>query len=225
MEGVQKGRTNRLPRNSGCTGPRHDYDRADAGRDRLPSRHAAIAAEREEQDPVEARRRRFLDTATGGERARFHRLSAAEQATELETWDLTGKFLPDEPPVSPPLRRRMGETPTGQSMVAPPALNERRRTPGICEALASCGVFRTRQGWSLAGSNALTAALTVGEIARQLIEPVHRVQMPSRLGGIEPESVAGNLRIFPPEAVERVAAILRDIDRKAARRQGGGHVS
>ncbi len=66
----------------------------------------------------------------------------------------------------------------------------------------------------------MTTALTVGEIARQLNEPVHRVQYAIKTRGIEPEAVAGNLRIFPPEAVEQVAAILRDIDRQAARRQG-----
>jgi hypothetical protein len=66
----------------------------------------------------------------------------------------------------------------------------------------------------------LTAALTVGEIARQLNEPVHRVQYAVKTRGIEPEAVAGNLRIFPSEAVEQVAAILRDIDRQAARSGG-----
>jgi hypothetical protein len=53
-----------------------------------------------------------------------------------------------------------------------------------------------------------------------LNEPVHRVQYVVRTRGIEPESVAGNLRIFPPEAVERVAGILRDIDRQAIRSGG-----
>jgi hypothetical protein len=66
----------------------------------------------------------------------------------------------------------------------------------------------------------LTASLTVGEIARQLNEPVHRVQYAVKTRGIEPEAVAGNLRIFPSEALEQVAAILRDIERQAARRQG-----
>ncbi len=66
------------------------------------------------------------------------------------------------------------------------------------------------------------SALTIGAIARELGEPVHRVQYAVRTRGIEPESVAGNLRIFPPETVERVAEILREIDRQAVRRQGGG---
>lgn len=65
------------------------------------------------------------------------------------------------------------------------------------------------------------AALTVGAIARELGEPVHRVQYAVKTRAIEPEAVAGNLRIFAPEAVERVAGILRDIDRQADRRSGG----
>jgi hypothetical protein len=65
------------------------------------------------------------------------------------------------------------------------------------------------------------SALTVGAIARDLSEPIHRVQYAIRTRGIEPESIAGNLRIFPPEAVERVADVLRDIDRQAAHRPGG----
>jgi hypothetical protein len=64
-------------------------------------------------------------------------------------------------------------------------------------------------------------ALTAGVIARELDEPLHRVQYAIRTRGIEPETIAGNLRIFTPETVEQVADILRDIDRQAARREGG----
>jgi hypothetical protein len=68
------------------------------------------------------------------------------------------------------------------------------------------------------------SALTVGAIARELNEPIHRVQYAIRTRGIEPELIAGNLRIFPPEAVEQIAEILRDINSQqdrdcAARRQ------
>jgi hypothetical protein len=75
---------------------------------------ADIVAEWEEQDdpaipdPIEVLRSRFLDRATPGQRARLNRLPPAEQADELRAWDLTGEFLPDEPPVPGPLRRRMG---------------------------------------------------------------------------------------------------------------------
>jgi len=64
-------------------------------------------------------------------------------------------------------------------------------------------------------------ALTIGAIARDLGEPVHRVQYAIKTRSIQPEAIAGNLRIFPLEAVEHVAEILRDIDRQAARRKEG----
>jgi hypothetical protein len=67
------------------------------------------------------------------------------------------------------------------------------------------------------------AALTIGAIARELGEPIHRVQYAVKTRGIKPEAVAGNIRVFPPETVERVADILSDIDRQQARRLGGGH--
>jgi hypothetical protein len=63
-------------------------------------------------------------------------------------------------------------------------------------------------------------ALTIGAIAHALGEPVHRIQYAIKTRGIEPEAMAGNLRIFAPETVERVADILRGIDRQAAHRQG-----
>lgn len=70
----------------------------------------------------------------------------------------------------------------------------------------------------------MKSALTAGAIARELSEPIHRVQYAIRTRRIEPESIAGNLRIFPPEAVDQIAAILREIDSQqdrhfAARRQ------
>jgi hypothetical protein len=63
-------------------------------------------------------------------------------------------------------------------------------------------------------------ALTIGAIARELGEPIHRVDYAVRTRGIEPEAIAGNIRVFPPEAVERIAEVLRQIDRQIARRQG-----
>jgi hypothetical protein len=75
---------------------------------------ADIAAEREAIDPTEARRRRFVETATPGQRARLNKLPPQQQARELEAWDLTGEFLPDDPPLPAPLRRaiqRRGERP------------------------------------------------------------------------------------------------------------------
>jgi hypothetical protein len=63
-------------------------------------------------------------------------------------------------------------------------------------------------------------ALTLGAIARALDEPIHRVEYVIRTRHIEPEAIAGHIRIFAPETVERVADILRDIDRQAARPEG-----
>jgi hypothetical protein len=60
-------------------------------------------------------------------------------------------------------------------------------------------------------------ALTVGQIADQLNEPIWRVQYILKTRNIEPEAVAGHIRVFPSEAVEQVAEILREIDRQAAR--------
>jgi hypothetical protein len=63
-------------------------------------------------------------------------------------------------------------------------------------------------------------ALTIGAIASELNEPIHRVQYAIRTRGIEPEAVAGHVRVFPPETVERLANILGEIDRQAARPEG-----
>ncbi len=64
-------------------------------------------------------------------------------------------------------------------------------------------------------------ALTVGAIARTLGEPLHRVQYAIRTRDIEPEAIAGNIRVFRQTSIERVADILKEIDSQAARRQGG----
>lgn len=63
-------------------------------------------------------------------------------------------------------------------------------------------------------------ALTIGAIASELNEPVHRVQYVIKTRGIEPESVAGNIRVFAPETVELIAAILHEINRQAVRPAG-----
>jgi hypothetical protein len=64
-------------------------------------------------------------------------------------------------------------------------------------------------------------ALTIGAIASELNEPIQRVQYAIKTRGIEPMSVAGRIRVFSPETVERVADIIREIDRQAALGQGG----
>jgi hypothetical protein len=54
--------------------------------------------------------------------------------------------------------------------------------------------------------------LTVGEIARRLVQPVHRVEYVIRSRHLRPASRAGNCRVFTEEDVERIAAVLHEID-------------
>ena len=56
----------------------------------------------------------------------------------------------------------------------------------------------------------MTKALTVGEIARRLDWPIHRVDYLIRSRGIKPELRAGNLRVFS----ENIIARLRTEKRK-----------
>jgi hypothetical protein len=58
---------------------------------------------------------------------------------------------------------------------------------------------------------------TVGEIARQLGEPIHRIEYVLRTRDIRPSGVAGNCRVYAEEDVERIAAELQRID---ARKDG-----
>jgi hypothetical protein len=59
---------------------------------------------------------------------------------------------------------------------------------------------------------------TVGEIARRLGEPIHRIEYVLRTRSIPPSSIAGNCRVYAEEDVERIAAELQRID---ARKDGG----
>ncbi len=59
---------------------------------------------------------------------------------------------------------------------------------------------------------------TVGEIARRLGEPNHRIEYVIRSRKIEPSGLAGNLRVFTEDDVQRIAGELDRID--SAR--GGG---
>ncbi len=53
---------------------------------------------------------------------------------------------------------------------------------------------------------------TVGEIARRLSEPVHRIEYVIRSRGIRPSGLAGVARVFTDSDVERIASELRRID-------------
>jgi hypothetical protein len=54
--------------------------------------------------------------------------------------------------------------------------------------------------------------LTVGEIARRLGEPVHRIEYILRTRDIRPSGIAGICRVYAEDDVERIAAELRRID-------------
>ncbi len=58
----------------------------------------------------------------------------------------------------------------------------------------------------------IPAAPTVGEIARRLGEPLHRVQYVIRSRNIKPAVRAGNLRIFSDPDVRYIESELRRID-------------
>lgn len=64
-------------------------------------------------------------------------------------------------------------------------------------------------------------ALTVGEIARRLHAPVHRVEYVIRSRAIRPASRAGNARIFTDADMERIGYELHAI----ADQEKGGSVA
>jgi hypothetical protein len=59
---------------------------------------------------------------------------------------------------------------------------------------------------------------TVGEIARRLDEPIHRIEYVLRTRNIHPKGLAGNCRVYTEEDVQQIAAELQHID---ARKDGG----
>ncbi len=59
---------------------------------------------------------------------------------------------------------------------------------------------------------------TVGEIARRLGEPLHRIEYVIRSRNIQPAARAGNARIFSDSDVTYMASELRRIDEE---REGG----
>lgn len=53
---------------------------------------------------------------------------------------------------------------------------------------------------------------TVGEIARRLGEPIHRIEYIIRARNIAPIVRAGNVRVFSDANVDRIASELRRIN-------------
>ncbi|GIW78769.1 MAG: hypothetical protein KatS3mg105_0576 [Gemmatales bacterium] len=60
---------------------------------------------------------------------------------------------------------------------------------------------------------------TVGEIARRLDQPIHRIEYVIRARGIRPCGWAGNARVFPEDAVEVIADELQRIANAKGRDQ------
>jgi hypothetical protein len=54
--------------------------------------------------------------------------------------------------------------------------------------------------------------VTVGQIAQELNEPLHRIEYVLRTRDISPCGIAGNCRVYTEEDIERVAMELRNID-------------
>jgi hypothetical protein len=65
-----------------------------------------------------------------------------------------------------------------------------------------------------------TRALTVGEIAARLGQPVHRIEYIIDSRGLRPTAWAGHARIFSEADVTYIEQVLRRI---AAERQGDRH--
>ena len=61
---------------------------------------------------------------------------------------------------------------------------------------------------------------TVGEIARRLGEPLHRIEYIVRARKIQPSGRAGNARVFTDADVEQIDNELRRIDAENDRGQG-----
>ena len=57
-----------------------------------------------------------------------------------------------------------------------------------------------------------TRAPTIGEIARRLSQPIHRIEYIISSRGIEPQCRAGAARVFSEADVDHIAAELRRID-------------
>jgi len=57
---------------------------------------------------------------------------------------------------------------------------------------------------------------TVGEIARRLDAPLHKIAYIIRSRNIQPISTAGNLRVFSDTQVHRIASELQQIEQERA---------
>jgi len=62
-----------------------------------------------------------------------------------------------------------------------------------------------------------TRALTVGEIAARLGQPVHRIEYVIDSRGLRPTAWAGHARIFSESDLHYIASVLRRIDAERER--------
>jgi len=62
-----------------------------------------------------------------------------------------------------------------------------------------------------------TRALTVGEIAERLGQPVHRVRYVIETRHLRPSHWAGNARVFSESDLQYIASVLRRIDAERER--------
>ena len=60
--------------------------------------------------------------------------------------------------------------------------------------------------------NTLPAALTIGEIARQLDAPLHKIEYIIKSRNIQPTQRAGNSRVFSQASVDYIVSELRRIN-------------
>lgn len=67
------------------------------------------------------------------------------------------------------------------------------------------------------------ALLTIGEIARRLNEPIHRIEYVIRARRIRPCGRAGNARVFGEESVEAISLELHRINAAKGREQDEQH--
>jgi hypothetical protein len=63
---------------------------------------------------------------------------------------------------------------------------------------------------------------TIGEIARRLGQPVHRIEYVIRARRIRPCGWAGNARVFPVDAVDIIASELQRIASAKERNRAAG---
>lgn len=63
----------------------------------------------------------------------------------------------------------------------------------------------------------MSRALTIGEVAKRLGYPLHRIEYIIRSRNIRPRLRAGNARVFSGSDLQYIASVLRHIDAERER--------